>query len=135
VQLLVAAIAYDAPITENEDAVCDADRAETVGDDQGGAAFDELGESLLHRRLALGVESTCRLIKNQDGRVFEEGSGDGDALTLATGKKISALADGRIVSLRHGHDEIVRKGFFRCGLDLRTGRVLFADADIFLQRP
>src|SRR5688572_22176222 len=55
-QLVVTASLGDLPLVDHDDAVGVAHGGQTVGDDEHGAAAHEIGESLLHHELALGVE-------------------------------------------------------------------------------
>ena len=57
-------------------------------------------ERVLHEAFALAVERAGGLVEDEDGRVFQDGAGDGDALALAAGEFHAALADERAVALR-----------------------------------
>src|SRR5208283_5553937 len=88
-------------IREDQNAVHVAQSAETVGDDQAGAAGRQLVERLLHAAFAEGVERAGGFVEQQDGRVAQDGAGDSDALALAAGEEFSAaLAAERRVALR-----------------------------------
>ena len=45
------------------------------------------------RHLVDGIEMASGFVENEDGRVFQEGAGYGDALALAAGKPGSALSE------------------------------------------
>ena len=49
------------------------------------------------------------------GASFSKARGDGQALALASGEPLAAVADERLIALRHLHDEIVRQRRFGCG--------------------
>ena len=71
----------------------------TVGDDNRGAAACQLFERLLHRLLALVIQSTRRLIQNKDLGVLEKHARDGNTLLLSARKTAAALAHDRVIAL------------------------------------
>ena len=68
---------------DDDDLVSAPDRGQPVGDGDGCPVFGELFQALLDPALTLVVKSACRLIQDQDGRVFQEDAGNGDALLLS----------------------------------------------------
>ena len=82
-QFIVRALLHHASLRHDADLVGAADGGEAVGDDEGGAAFAQMAESLLHGSFGLRVERRGRLVQQEDGRVLEEGARYGDALALA----------------------------------------------------
>ena len=70
-----------------------------MGDGDHGAALGEALERLLHRALGLGVEGAGGLVEHQDRRVAQHGARDRDALLLAAGEAVAALADHGVVAL------------------------------------
>ena len=104
-QLGVAPLLDHPPLRQHHDPVGVADGGEPVGDHQGGAVArraepHERLEGALHLALALGVEGAGGLVEDQDGRVLEEGAGDGEALPLAAREQRPLLADLGVVALR-----------------------------------
>ena len=71
----------DAALFDDDDFIRVAYRAQTVGDDDGCAPFEQCVEGLLYEFFALGVEGGCRLVEDEDFGVFENGAGDAEALT------------------------------------------------------
>src|SRR5207249_11122771 len=65
-----------------------------------------------------GVDVRCRLIKYEDARVRQENTSNRNPLPLADGQGDSALANLRIISLRHALDEIVGVCGLRCQHDV-----------------
>ena len=65
-----------------------------------GAAGQRGRQRLLHERLVLGVEVAGGLVEHDDGRVLQQHPGDGQALLLAAGQPVAALADDRVVARR-----------------------------------
>ena len=60
------------------------DGAETVGNDQHGAATSERLQSFLNVLLGLGVESSSRFVQENDPRIFDNCASNGDTLFLAS---------------------------------------------------
>ena len=86
---------------------------EAMRDDDHGAALHQVGQRGLHQRLALGIERRGGFVENENGRVLEDGAGNGHALALAAGEAEAFLADDGVVALRHAQNEIVRQGIAR----------------------
>src|SRR6185437_2685251 len=105
-------------------------RREAVGDDDGGAAFAQVGQGELHRDLALRIERAGGLVEQQDARVAQQGAGQGDALALAPRQALAAGADRGFVAQRQGGDEVGGGGGAGGGFDLRLGGVGAAHADV-----
>ena len=61
------------------------DRAEPVGDDDAGAAFLRLVQSVLHHLLRLRVQRRGGLVQQKDLGLADQGSGDGDAFSSSDG--------------------------------------------------
>ena len=55
--------------------------------------YNKLGQSLLNGSFVLHIQAGGGLVQQDDGRILQEGAGDGDALTLAAGKSAAVLAD------------------------------------------
>jgi hypothetical protein len=89
---------------------------------------------LLDEELGLRVHTCCRVIEDQDLRVEEEGSGDGDTLLLAAGKGHAAFADPFLVAVGQADDEVVDAGRLRGCLDLFLRGVWPAVADVVANR-
>ncbi len=63
-----------------------------------------------------------RLIEHQHARVLQQGTGNGDALALATGKLLTALAERRVQPLRQAFDQVLQsRASRRLGHRLVTG--------------
>lgn len=133
-ELLVCAGLYDEALIHYDDAVGVTDGAEAVRNDNGRLCFHLLqridrllndlkylgtsihyqsGDSLLGNigqviyLLASGVQCRGGLVKQQDGRLLDQGSCNCDALLLPTAHHDAALAYIRIVPLRKFHNEVM----------------------------
>ncbi|CAN4000066.1 Bifunctional chorismate mutase/prephenate dehydratase, partial [Dysosmobacter welbionis] len=93
-QLLMGALLHDAALLQHQNLVRTHDGGQAVGDHDNGAATGQLGERFLDQSLVLGVRKGGRLIEDHDGRVLQNGPGQGDALLLAAGE-ISPLGANR----------------------------------------
>ena len=87
-----------------------ADCRQPVGNDESGAVFHQPVKSLLHQTLALGVESRCGLVENQQRRILEYRARDAYALALSARQPASAVADIGVVALLGLHNEVVGVG-------------------------
>ena len=84
-------------------------------DDQAGAVEHEVVEGLLNHMFGFGVKGAGGLVQNEQGRILEQGAGNGQALLLAPGKAHAALPDGRFVAFGQLADEAVGIGGRGCG--------------------
>src|SRR5882757_10410067 len=88
------------------------------------AASRQLSEGLLNLLFRFGIKRRSGFIEQKDWRVFKHRARDGKTLLLTAGKTTSLIANDCLVSLRLGHNEIVRVGcsrrfanFFRRGIE------------------
>ncbi len=95
----------DAAGVDDQDDVGLAHRRQAVRDHQRGAARQRTPERLLHRRLGLRVEVRGGLVEHDDVRRLEQETGQRDALLLAAGEAIAAVADERVETVRKGLDQ------------------------------
>ena len=84
----------DFAVAEDEDFVGFADGAQAVGDDDGRAAFGEL------------FEGGC-FVEDEDGRVDDEGAGEGEELALAYGEGAAALVEHVVEGAIEAFDDLV----------------------------
>ena len=82
---------------EDQDPVGVDDAGKTVRDPQGGAACYEPVQGLDNNRLVFRVNTGQGLVKDEDGRILEQGTGDGDALFLSSGESHGPLAYDSVV--------------------------------------
>jgi len=117
-QVLVRAHLDNPPVVEDDDLIGIADGREPVGDCDRRAALGEALERGLDRSLGLRVERRRRLVEDEDGRVAENRARDCDALLLAAGEAVAALADDGVVAVGELHDPVVDRGRPRRPLQL-----------------
>ena len=109
-QFLVPSDVDDAPTFHDHDAIRFEDGGKPMRDDQAGTVEHEVVERLLDHVFGFGIEGAGGLVQNEQGRVLEQGAGDGDALLLPAGEPDPAFADGRFVALGQFGDEAVGIG-------------------------
>ena len=91
-------------------------------------------QTLLQLLLGAVVHRTRRFVEQQDRRIHQESAGDGDALTLAAGERIAALADQHVEAVRVAIDEVAQPGNLRRRDDRRVIGIRRADGDVVAQR-
>src|SRR5690606_14342269 len=96
-----------------------------------GVSLADFRQIVLNVFLGTGVKGTGGFVKNEDGRFFEQGSGNGDALFFAAREFQTAFTDLRIVAIRHGQDKVVNVGeargvlnFLAAGVGSSVGNVV-----------
>ncbi len=82
----MAALLDDAPGLDHADQIGPANGAEAVGDDNGGAAYQQPLQGFLDQRLGHGIYTGGGLVQNQQARVGQESAGDADQPALADGQ-------------------------------------------------
>ena len=125
----------DAAPLENEDLVGVANGGKSVGYDEAGSVFHEVVEGFLNETLGGGVHTGRGFVEDEDGRVFEEGTGYGEALLLADAEFDSTLAKWRVQPFGKARDEVSGIGSAEDFPDFLLGGVGFSDAEVFRSRP
>ena len=101
-----------------------------MGNNDNRLACKQTGERLLYHGLVLHIQARRRLVQQHDGRIFEQRTGDRDALALATGEFGAVLADHGVIALRHAVHELVAVGGTRSRKHFLIGGVAAAKADV-----
>ena len=83
-QLGMGAVGHDPPAVEKDDPIGQADGREAVRHNQGGPILHEHTQAGVDPLLHLDVDGARGVVEDQDGRVDQEGPGDGDALALSS---------------------------------------------------
>ena len=105
-KFLVGALFAEAAFMEDKDAVGVLDSAETVRDDESGAAAEEAVEGIADLQFGFGVHAGGGFVEDEEARIVREGAGEIDQLALADGQRGAALVDGGADPLGKGLDEI-----------------------------
>ena len=103
-----------------------------MGEDEGRAVLHQAEERLLDDRLVFGIDRRERLVEDEDGRIAQDGAGDGDPLALAAGEPDAAFPDHGLVARRQDGDEVVGVGEAAGFLHLVFGRVGLAELEVVL---
>jgi len=106
------------------------DGAEAVGDDDGGAVGAEFGERGLNEVLGFHIDSGGGFIEQQDGGVFEEGAGEGEALALAAAQEDAALTDFGVETFGNAADEVFGAGITQGGPEFVIGGTGVAEEEV-----
>ena len=109
------ALRHDLAFIQHQDLVGVDHGADALRDDEGRAAFHQRVERFLDLRLGRQIHAGGRVVQDQDARIEQQGAGDGDALLLSAAEGGAAFADGRVVAIGEGHDEVMRGGGFGGG--------------------
>ena len=129
-ELLMGPSGGDATVFEQCDTVGQGDGREAVGHHQGGAAGQQALEGLVDDLLNMDVDGAGGVVEQEDGRVDEQGAGDGDPLTLATRQGVAPLSDHGVIALGEPRDEPVGIGCRGGGDDLLAAGIGSAVSDV-----
>ena len=102
----------DPAVCYNEDLRGVSNRVQPMGDHDDGLVLRQCFDCLLQPILVLRIDVRRRLVKDDDGRVLKNGTGDGDALLFAARKICATLTDHCFIPVRQLHDEIMARGLF-----------------------
>ena len=120
-QIVVAALLDDASFVKDNDDIGIFDSGQTVSDDDGGFVVHKFVQSILHQIFRNGIKCAGGFIKDKDGGIFQNGTGDGKALFLTAGQTGAVLADDGIIAVGELGDELFHVGHTGGGEDLFIG--------------
>src|SRR5580704_8002226 len=86
-QLLMGALFAEAAFVEDEDAVGVLDGAESMRDDERGAAAEEAAERFANLKFGFGVHARSGFVEDKEARIVREGAGEIDELALADAER------------------------------------------------
>lgn len=124
----------DATLVEDENQARLANGAETVGDDERGAATQQDFEGALEAGFGDGVDGAGGFVQHKDARVGEERAGETDELTLAEGEGGALFADLSFESLRQRFEKVEAIEVAQDGADIGFGGGGSGEADVFEHR-
>jgi len=112
----VGAALGHAAVVEEEDPVGVFDGGQPMGDHNDRPVLHQFFDGVLDQFFRGGVQGTGGFVQNEDGRILQEGAGDGQPLLLPSGKEHAPFPDQSVQLLGHGFDEIPGVGRLQ-GLD------------------
>ena len=124
----------DPAVPNDQDAVCVADRTETVRHDNARAPFEDLGDCTLDELFGLRVDGARRFVQHEDLRVGKDDACKRDQLLLPGGQPHAAFADFGVIALRLAFDEFVRMDHRRRAAYAFLVRIGSAEADVLADR-
>ena len=131
-ELVVGAALCDAAVLEHDDLVRGLDQAWVVCCDHDRRVVleqfvaQDADDFCLRRR----VDAGGGLVEQQERRLPDQGSGQGDSLALAAREGLSALCEYGVVAVREAHDRVVNASRVGCGFHLVVACVGAAVADV-----
>ena len=101
-----ALLNYSAVI-EHQNAICVDDRRQTMCHDNGCTPHECLVDGRLNLSLGFSVQSRCCFVKQQDLRLTEECTSNGETLPLTTRNAHSTISDYRVIAIGQLLDKAV----------------------------
>ena len=102
---MVAALFHHLALVHDHDPIGLEHGGQTVGDNQGGTAYHGLFQGLLDETLILRIQGTGGLVQQQDGRIADQGPGNGQTLALAALEASGPFPQRRGKTLGQGIEE------------------------------
>ena len=81
-QAVMATLLHNPALVHHHNPIGVADRAQPVGDHQGGAVLGDLRQRALDGGFGVVVDGSGGFVEHQHRGIFEDGAGQGDALAL-----------------------------------------------------
>lgn len=131
-ELIVCAALHDLSVVRHANLIRILDGAQSVGHRHGCTRLHQVIEGILHQPLTLGVKRRGSLIKDEDGRVLEDGTGNADTLALATRQSAATVTDIGVEAMLSLHDKLIRIGYLSRSDDILFRGVIFTEHDIVL---
>jgi hypothetical protein len=126
----VVALLDDGAGLHHQDDVRVADRGEPVRDDETRPTGTQQVHRPLDQHLGTGVDRAGRLVEDQDARLGEERSGDGDELLLPGADVRPLVVQDGVEAVRQASDEAVDVCRLRCRGDRLGGGLVGAVRDV-----
>ena len=118
------------PVVHHDDLICALNGFKPVSNGNYSATLDKRVDGFLHFHFIFGVQRGGRFVKQDDLRIFQDGTGNGYALLFSARKGTPSFAYQGVISFGQPYDEIMATGFFSCGYNFFFRRVSFTKADI-----
>ena len=84
-EFFVSAAFNNMTLIKHNDHIGIFDRTQAVGNGENGTVAHYAVERVLHQPFSYSIQCTGRFVKNQYGRIFQDGAGNGNALFFTTG--------------------------------------------------
>src|SRR6185437_4160569 len=134
VERFVGAAFNDSAAFEHEDLIGAANRGKAMGDHKRGPAAHQIAEAFLDQGLGFGIEARCGFVENQDARVGQDRSRNGNALFLTSRELDAALADNRVVAVLETFGKLVHARRAAGREDFVFSSPRAAERDVFADR-
>ena len=131
-QFIMGTTLHNMPVMQNTDFIGMFDGTQSMRNSHRGTCLHQPEERILYQTLTLCVKGRGSLIKNQDGRILQNGTCNRNALTLSTGKTTATVTDIRIITMFHSSHEIVGIGNLSGILHLYLRCILHTEGDVIL---
>jgi len=125
-QLSVCAPLYDLPLVHDEDQIGVLNRRESVGDDEARSSLHQVVHRFLDGDLGERVDVACGFVQYEHVWIGQEGPCNGYELLFTVRYVRCLFVDHGVVSIRQGHDEVVRLRHLRSPYDFLLCGVLFS---------
>mgnify|MGYP000687891786 CR=1 FL=1 len=123
----------DTAILHHQDLIRVLDGSQPVGDGEDRLPLGQGGQGLLDQVLVLRVHAGGGLVQDDDGRVLQNGPGDGDALTLSAGELLTRVPGGGVPAVLQTADKLLALGCPGGGEYLLIRGPRSAQPDVLLQ--
>ncbi|CKT65555.1 Uncharacterised protein [Mycobacterium tuberculosis] len=123
--------AFDDPtMIEHDDLVGPGDGMQSMGDYQHGAVPGQPVKRLLHKVFRFRIGKRGGLVEDEDRSVAEDGTGNGEPLSLPA-RKTTVGSEHGIVAVRQPKHPVVDLRFAGRDLDLFGGGIRYRQRDVF----
>src|SRR5262245_7884935 len=103
-------------------------------DDDDGTSLHEILQRRLYESFGFAIECGSGFVENQNGRILQQSSGNGDALALATGKPYAFFTDHSFIAVGQIRNEVMRQSCAGRGRNLLLWDPGLAIRDVVTQR-
>ena len=117
-------------LIQNNDLIRVQDGADSLCNDNGGSVFGLFFQSLAELAVCLEVQCGKAVVKDQDLRLFGNGSCNGKTLLLTSGYVGSALGDQCMIAFRLRFNKVIGLGNLCCQLYILLGHFRLAVTDV-----
>ena len=84
-ELFMGSHFFNMSLTQYNNLIRILDGAETMSNNERRTAFHQSFQRFLHDFFTFRIKSRCSFVQNQDFRIFQNSSGNGNSLTLTAG--------------------------------------------------